>query len=232
MKILAIDCSTEACSVALSDNGELTECFELAAREHTQKLLPMVSKILSDSELSLSQIDAIGFGRGPGSFTGLRICLGAVQGLAFGSEIPVIPISSLAALAQTAIDAHQIADSTLLLSTLDARMDEIYWGVYQATNGLVELQGSESLTTPEQLVIPQSMFEVGEILAIGHGLNYGQRIACAAKISMLDATLLPRASAVLRLACSKYQEGHLLSAHEALPLYLRDQVTWKKLAEQ
>lgn len=232
MKILAIDCSTEACSVALSYNGEITEHFELAAREHTQRLLPMVSQILSASELSLQQIDAIAFGRGPGSFTGLRICLGAVQGLAFGAEIPVIPISSLAALAQTAIDTHRIADATLLLSTLDARMEEIYWGVYKTTKGLAELQGPESLTAPEQLTIPQSMLDSGEIVAIGHGLNYGPRIACASKVSMLDSELLPRASAVLRLACAEYEEGHLLCADEALPLYLRDQVTWKKLAEQ
>lgn len=232
MKLLAIDCSTEACSVALFNDGEITECFELAARAHTQRLLPMVSQVLSDSDLSLQQIDAIGFGRGPGSFTGLRICLGAVQGLAFGSEIPVIPISSLAALAQTAVGVHPIADATVLLSTLDARMDEIYWGVYEVTKGLVELRGRESLSAPEQLAIPQSTLDNGGIVAIGHGLNYGQRIACANQISILDLELLPRASAVLALACAEYRKGHLLSAHQALPLYLRDQVTWKKLADQ
>ncbi len=232
MKLLAIDCSTAACSVALSLNGETTECLELAAREHTQKLLPMVSEILSDSGVSLQHLDGISFGRGPGSFTGLRICLGAVQGLAFGADLPVIPISSLAALAQTAIDKHAVTSDSRVLSTLDARMDEIYWGMYCTQDGLVESVSTEYLTSPEDLNIPAGQPDQVEIVATGTGMQYGHRIACRNDVQILDPDLLPTATAVLRLACAEYQKGHFYDAHEALPIYLRDQVTWKKLAQQ
>ena len=224
MKILALDCSTEACSVALLDNGELlAEEFTLAPREHTQRLLPMVDGLLAASEIGLQQLDAIAFGRGPGSFTGLRICLSVVQGLAFGGDLPVIPVSTLAALAQTGVMSALVPDGALVLSALDARMDEIYWGLYRQVDGLVVLEGEEQLSPPERLSLPVST--TGQpCIALGSGWNYAQRIPAAADVAMADSQLLPRASAVALLA----QSGPLLQADEALPTYLRDQVAWKK----
>ncbi|MEE8056701.1 MAG: tRNA (adenosine(37)-N6)-threonylcarbamoyltransferase complex dimerization subunit type 1 TsaB [Pseudomonadales bacterium] len=239
MKLLAIDCSTEACSVALLDDtkqvdgGLIGESFELAPREHTQRLLPMVDHLLAQTETSLRQLDAIAFGCGPGSFTGLRICIGAVQGLAFGADLPVIPVSTLTALAQTGLSSENVSggDPTVasmrVLSALDARMDEIYWGIHCVVNGLVVLEGEEQLSAPEQLTLPESCSD-SHWIAVGSGWNYAERIACASEISIIDNQLLPRASAVAVLAQRKYQLGHLLQADEAVPTYLRDDVAWKK----
>ena len=111
MKLIAVDSSSEACSVAILQGDEMIESWQLAPRQHTQKLLPMLDQLLAEAALSVGQCDAITFARGPGSFTGLRVCISLVQGLAFGADIPVVPVSSLAALAQTAID-QQLKDST------------------------------------------------------------------------------------------------------------------------
>src|SRR5690606_10081736 len=129
--ILALDSATDACSVALYRDGEVTSLFELAAKSHTQRLLPMVDELLQSADCTLKDLDAIAFGRGPGSFTGLRICLGIVQGLAFGANLPVIPVSTLAAMASGfwREPAQYSALPLPLLVALDARMDEIYWAV-------------------------------------------------------------------------------------------------------
>ena len=224
MKLLAMDCSTEACSVALLDNGQIiAEEFELAARQHTQRLLPMVDKLLAASETSLNQLDAIAFGRGPGSFTGLRICLGAVQGLAFGADLPVIAVSTLAALAQTGVMSGVVPAGATVLSTLDARMDEIYSAVYTEAGGLVVASGAEQLCSPELLRLPVSSADY-PCVVLGSGWNYAERIAAAATVVCHDTQLLPRAAAVGMLA----PREPLLRADQAIPRYLRDQVAWKK----
>jgi tRNA threonylcarbamoyladenosine biosynthesis protein TsaB len=243
MKILALDCSTSACSVAVSTGSEIVSRHELAAREHTQRLLPMVDKVLVDAGISLNQLDAIAFGRGPGSFTGIRICLGAVQGLAFGAQLPVVGISSLAALAQTAIETQVIADNEWLMSSFDARMDEIYWGLYRVEQGLVVPAQEDRLSKPESLHLPEiKPAESGSISdglpvirAVGSGLIYGERIACYdALIPLLSETtsqeLLPQASALLRLATQEFEQGNYCSADKASPSYLRDEVAWQKQA--
>jgi len=228
MKLLAIDSSTEACSVALLDGDELLEQYLLAPREHTQRLLPMVDAVLAETGTKLSQLDAIAFGRGPGSFTGLRICLGVVQGLAFGAELPVVPVSSLAALAQTAIDQQAVISGESILSTLDARMNEIYWGVFSIENGLAVALADEQLSAPEQLRLTELLSTTKSIVGVGSGWQYGERIACATEVSRIEAGLLPRAAAVARLAQRDFELGLSCSADQALPTYLRDQVAWKK----
>src|SRR5690606_35013648 len=137
--ILALDSATDACSVALYRDGEVTALFELAAKSHSRRLLPMVDELLQNAGCSLKDLDAIAFGRGPGSFTGLRICLGVVQGLAFGANLPVIPVSTLAAMASGYL--RECAGSGLpppLLVALDARMEEIYWAIFEADEKCVE----------------------------------------------------------------------------------------------
>lgn len=237
MKILALDCSTEACSVALyhrataDADAQVFEHFELCARQHTERLLPMVHGVLAETETSLQQIDAIAFGRGPGSFTGLRICTGAVQGLAFGADLPVIAVSSLAALAQTAAQSSdlELPATVNLLATIDARMDEIYWACYRLENGTLQSLGDERLTAPEQ--IPGQVLAPAEnlpVAAIGSGWTYSERIPAANTVQVACATLLPRASAVAKLAGTEYQQGRVLSAEQALPVYLRDTVAWPR----
>lgn len=239
MKILALDCSSEACSVALlSDTAaaspEIHSLFELAPRQHTQRLLPLVEQLLAEHETSITQLDAIAFGRGPGSFTGLRICLGAVQGLAYGADLPVLPVSTLAAQAQHYISSTAgMSDySGLLVSTLDARMDEIYWGVYQLQGSTVQSLGNERLTAPEQLSLSDSGAEASQQLSasmiIGSGLNYAPRIPHIDQFTAQHAEALPTASGVAKLAHIDFLQGRSCRADQALPVYLRDEVAWQK----
>jgi len=230
MKLLALECSTEACSVALGIDGEVTELFELAPRAHTQRLLPMVDSLMTTATVKLAELDAIAFGRGPGSFTGLRICLGAVQGLAFGAQLPVLPISSLAVLAQTAIESQQVAGSGLIVSSFDARMDEIYWGLFRREGGLVQSVAEEQLCSPEQLQLPQQYRNNDGVSIVGSGWDYGERIAPLDNTLSIAPQLLPRASALVTLASAAFAAGAALAASEALPVYLRDQVAWNKPA--
>ncbi len=140
-KILAIDTVTEGCSAALLIGEEIVEQFEVTPRGHTQKILPMVDQLLAESGHKLGELDAIAFDRGPGSFTGLRITAGVVQGLAYGADLPVVAVSSLAALARA---HHQATGATFVLSAIDARMGEVYWGAYRIDpQGIPQLQGEE-----------------------------------------------------------------------------------------
>ena len=123
-KILALDTSTDACSVALEVDGERTEIFKVIPRKHTHELLPMVEQILASAQLSVRQLDAVAFGRGPGSFAGIRIATGVTQGLAFAADLPVVPVSSLAALSQGYYRVSNDQDSPII-SALDARMNEV-----------------------------------------------------------------------------------------------------------
>ena len=122
--LLALDTSTEACSVALWHKGEKTYLDELAQRTHTKRILPMVDELLANSGINLKQVDALAFGRGPGSFTGVRVGAGIAQGLAFGADLPVIAVSNLTAMAQAAFELHQAENVT---AAIDARMNEVYF---------------------------------------------------------------------------------------------------------
>lgn len=126
MKLLALDTSTEACSAALFIDGEIRQRFEITPKAHTKLLLPMIESLLAEAELKLSQLDALAFGCGPGSFTGLRIATGVVQGLAFGADLPIVPVSTLAALAQNRLPE-------LAFVATDARIGEIFGVFINAT---------------------------------------------------------------------------------------------------
>src|SRR5690606_19863123 len=130
-RILALDTATDACSVALNIDGEVTEDFIVAPQEHTRRLLPMVDGLLAAGQIALGDLDAIAFTRGPGSFTGLRICVGVVQGLAFGADLPVIGVSTLLTMTASAQRLLNLEPTSLVLPALDARMGELYWGLYQ-----------------------------------------------------------------------------------------------------
>src|SRR3989338_484571 len=140
--ILALDTSTEACSCALQVRGEIIEDYAVIPRQHAQNILPMIQQLLHKAGLTFAQLDAIAFGRGPGSFTGLRIAAGVAQGLALASDLPVLPVSTLAALA---LQGHADTGDSALLACLDARIDEVYWAWYSIENGLPVLQGEEVL---------------------------------------------------------------------------------------
>lgn len=232
VKILAVDTATEACSAALYINGELFERYELAPREHTQLILQMVEQLLEQQQLTLKQLDALAFGRGPGSFTGVRIATGVVHGLAFASDLPVVPVSTLAAIAQY---AHQQNGQSQVLAGIDARMGGIYWGAYAlGDNGLMQLQGSEQIASPDALQLPESGDWFGAGSAWGsYQTELQQRVEQTTTIRLLDrdSALLPHAAAMAELAATEFVQGHAQSAAQAQPVYLRDDVA-KKSAQQ
>ena len=158
-RILAIETATEACSVALLLEDEVQERFEIAPRQHAALLLPFVESLLASAAIGLDRLDAIAFGCGPGSFTGLRIAAGMTQGLAFGANLPVVPVSTLAALAQGTVVQHGVR---AVLAALDARMKEVYWGAFRCDDtGLVEPLGGEAVSVPQRVRVPAADHWVG-----------------------------------------------------------------------
>ena len=221
MKLLAIDTVTEGCSAALLYNDEIHERYELTPRGHSQKILPMVDALLSQADLKLAQLDAIVMDRGPGSFTGVRIGVSVVQGLAFAMDLPVISISSLAALAQA---AYRQRGSENVLSVIDARMGEVYWGHYQLDNGRMCLQAAEAVSPVAGIKqLP------GDWLAVGSGCQtYTDELAAIAGVHCEDCEAsYPHAAFLLELACFDWEAQNLLSAEQVQPVYLRDKVAKK-----
>jgi tRNA threonylcarbamoyladenosine biosynthesis protein TsaB len=222
-RLLALDTATEACSAALLDGKVLRERFELAPREHARLLLPMVESLLNEANLALADLDAIAFGRGPGSFTGVRIAAGMAQGLAFAAGLPVAPVSSLAALAQGAADAGH----SRVLAAIDARMGEVYWGAFVAgEDGLVAMDGIEEVCSPETVPLPEGAdwFGAGTGWATYTEVLQG-RLGPAVTAS--DGNRFPQAGAVARLAAADVADGNVLAPEQALPVYLRNQVAQK-----
>ena len=220
--LLALDTATEACSVALLHNGQVFSRYAVIPRLHAQSILPMISEVLVEAGIAKTDLQAIAFGRGPGAFTGLRIAVGVVQGLAFALELPVLPVSNLAAIAQRAYreqGAEQIAVA------IDARMDEVYWGCYAVVDGEVRLQGMEAVLAPERADLPRTA--QGQWFAAGTGWQaYAQRLAVP--VYGRDEQLLPDAQDVLTLARGMWQRGEAITAQAAQPIYLRDQVATPK----
>ena len=229
-KILAIDTATEACSAALYIDGEITEQFKIAPREHTQLILEMIETLLDQSGLKVAELDALAFGRGPGSFTGVRIATGIVQGLAFASDLPVIPISTLAALAQQACDNHQHSH---VLSAIDARMGEIYWACYaKDENNLMRLSAAEQVSPAESVILT----DASSSLWCGAGSGWDSykdqlKIILGDQITDIYQDELPHSSSIVKLAADAFQRGEIIEASQALPVYLRNDVA-KKKAEQ
>ena len=226
-RILALDTSSEACSVALLDQGQLSEDFRMAPREHTRLLLPMVDGLLQQAQLKLSDLDALAFGCGPGSFTGLRIAAGMVQGLAWGADLPVVAVSTPAAMAY---DAAQSLATSQILVLIDARMDEVYAGLYEIQGESVTPLAAERVCAPERLddVLPLLN---GPVAVVGSGLGYEERFpqALRALIQARDPDLQPRAGAVARLGLQQWLRGEQLRPDQVQPVYLRDEVAWNKL---
>ncbi|WBE25989.1 tRNA (adenosine(37)-N6)-threonylcarbamoyltransferase complex dimerization subunit type 1 TsaB [Denitrificimonas caeni] len=220
--LLALDTATEACSVALLHNGQVFSRYAVIPRLHAQSILPMISEVLAEAGIAKTAIEAIAFGRGPGAFTGLRIAVGVVQGLAFALELPVLPVSNLAAIAQRACREHGVSQVAV---AIDARMDEVYWGCFTLVNGEVSLQGMEAVVAPEGAQLPRNA--QGDWFAAGTGWQaYAERIAVP--VSAKDAQLLPHAADILTLAQGMWQRGESIAAQAAQPIYLRDQVATPK----
>jgi tRNA threonylcarbamoyladenosine biosynthesis protein TsaB len=222
--LLALDTATEACSVALLHEGRVLSHYEVIPRQHAQRVLPMIRTLLDEAGVALSAIDAIAFGRGPGAFTGVRIAVGVVQGLAFALERPVLPISNLALLAQRAWREH---GAEQVAAAIDARMDEVYWGCYRQAQGEMRLLGVEAVLAPELAGLPAAAS--GDWFGAGTGWGtFGTRIALTPYDQAPD--LLPHAHDLLSLAGFAWARGEAVAADQAQPVYLRDKVATPKAA--
>ncbi|GLS84748.1 tRNA (adenosine(37)-N6)-threonylcarbamoyltransferase complex dimerization subunit type 1 TsaB [Paraferrimonas haliotis] len=221
--ILAIDTCTELCSAALWINGNLDGLAKEAPREHSQQLLPMVQTLLERHNLKLTDIDGLAFGRGPGSFTGIRICTSMAQGLSLGANLPCQGVSTLAAMAQQALQVHQVQQ---VVCAIDARMGEVYFGHYRLQNGQLQQVSKEVVATPEQ-ILQQVSLDSAPAIAVGTGFeSYPQLLQLAPALTLSDQVRFPDAKAIASIAASS-DEWHSCESIE--PVYLRNTVTWKKL---
>lgn len=226
-RILAIDTATEACSVALWNQGETHALFELCPREHTQRILPMVQQVLAESGVTLNQLDALAFGRGPGSFTGVRIGIGIAQGLALGAGLPLLGISTLQTMAE---GAWRVTGANRVLAAIDARMGEVYWGQFerQQDGSWLESEGEAVLSQPQVLERAQGL--QGEWAHVGTGWQTYPDLVTGSSLTLRDGQiLLPQAEDMLPLALQAWQKGLAVQVENAKPTYLRNEVTWKKL---
>jgi len=221
MNLLAIDTATENCSAALLCGRQLLERSELAPRRHAELILPMIDSLLAEAGLSRRRLDGIAVGRGPGAFTGVRLAISVAQGLALGLDIPVVPVSSLAALAQ---DAPPETHGDALLAVIDARMGEIYAGAFRrGSDGLVAPIMDEMVGRATEFTFPQS--KNWSVLGSGWAA-YSEALAARlpAPPRFADGTRFPQARAIARLAQPQFAAGRGVSPEYALPVYLRDKV--------
>ena len=228
MKLLALDTSSEGCSAALLVDGELTERFELAPRGHTRLLMPMVRNLLDEGHLRPGDLDALAFACGPGSFTGLRIATGVVQGLAWGLDLPVVPVSSLAAVALGVMDAVPGDDCAGVAVAFDARMGEVYWGCFANRDGTPIPLGEERVCPPAMVALasgPTTWAGAGP----GWAFSRDMPAAVVEQVTSVDESLVPRASWVARRGAIGFEQGRGVPAEQAQPVDIRDEVAWKKL---
>jgi tRNA threonylcarbamoyladenosine biosynthesis protein TsaB len=226
MKLLAVDTATERCSVALWIDGEVIQQERILNRAHAEVVLPMVSALLAEAGYTLNQLDGVGFGRGPGGFTGIRVAVSVAQGLAFGTGLPVLPVSDLEAIAA---GAFRLYAEPRILVCMDARMDEVYWGAYSVSEAGICRHADESVASPGTVEMPDTDPWYGA----GAGFQaYPQRLRerLAALLSGVDAEMLPAAFDIATLAAKAYARGEQLPAEQALPVYIRDRVAWPKPA--
>jgi len=219
MKLLAFETATEGCSVALWLDGEVRERFELAPRRHAELSLPWAGELLAEAGIAKSQLDAIAVGRGPGAFTGVRLAIAIGQGIALALDRPVVPVSTLAALAMQAPGPHVIA-------AIDARMSEVYSGAFQLRDGDAFALDAEIVSGPDLVQLPPD-------IARWHGVGTGFA-ACDGALRersperwlAIDANALPRAGDVARLAAHAFARGEAVAPERVEPAYLRNHVAF------
>ncbi len=219
MRILSIETSTEYCSVALWQDGALMERCELVGQKHSELLLAMLDGLLQDAGCRMQDMDGIAFGKGPGSFTGVRIACGVAQGLAFGAGLNVVGVCTLQALAQAS--GHD-----KVIAALDARMGEIYLAAYEKFDGVWEeiLEPCLCKAADAPLLAGAGWYGAGSGFAV-----YEAELSAryAGQLSGIDASAVPQAGAVAQIAADEFAQGNAVDAALALPLYLRDKVALK-----
>jgi len=239
MKVLALDTATEACSAALSIDGAVSERYEVIGRGHAERLLPMVQELLAEAGLALAALDGIAFGRGPGSFTGLRIGAGVTQGLALGADLRVVPVSDLAALASR---AATLRSERFVLTCLDARMAQVYWAAYDCADPAAPVALTpEAVSDPERVWLPggseqravngeQHAGDFPVFLGAGHGFSTYPALhtLLGDRLGGFDAELLPHAREIALIGEREFRRGGGVDPERAVPVYLRDEVAHRK----
>ena len=233
MKLLALETATEACSVALYLDGDVLERFEIAPRRHAELTLPWIDELLAHAGIAKSQLDAVACGRGPGAFTGVRLAVAMVQGLALALDRPAIGVSTLETLALPAMRMLDARDEAIdgVLAAIDARMGEIYLADYRRDgSGAWVRHGDECVIAPSSVVLPDAEPRIG----VGTGFsaeNGALATGLAAQLSRVDAAALPHAVDVARLAAAAFSRGEGRAPEDIQPAYLRNKVALT-LAEQ
>lgn len=224
MKILAVETSTEYCSVALWQDGTVNERCELVGQRHSEVLMAMVDALLKDAALGIKDVDGIAFGKGPGSFTGVRIACGVAQGLALGLDVNVVGVCTLHALAEA-------SGKEKVIAALDARMGELYLAAYERRAGSWETVIEPCLCRADTApaVSGDNWFGAGSGFAVSPSTNSGQALSAhyGKQLAGVDAQAVPQAGAVARLGAGEFARGNAVDAALALPLYLRDKVALK-----
>lgn len=224
MRLLAIDTVTEMCSVALQIGDEIISREQIAARSHTELILPMVDAVLAEAGCRLQSLDALAVDRGPGSFTGLRIGIGVAQGLAFGANLPVLEISSLASLAQS---IYQSKKHDHVLACIDARQAEIYWACFSQHKGLMQAVTAELVTPANLLHTPANSVWFG----VGTGFDaYSKELSQNARVYLSGylGQTYPLARGMLPLAQALWQNGVRCKPEDLAPVYIRNNVVTLK----
>jgi tRNA threonylcarbamoyladenosine biosynthesis protein TsaB len=229
--ILAIDAATDACSVAIYRDGSYQERHEVAPRQHSQRLFGMLRELLPSGNLREQGVEAIAYGCGPGSFTGLRIAASAVQGLAYTNQLPAVAVSSLACQVQAALRMGEVESGDLVLSLLDARIKEVYYAIYAFENGLPVLREGPHACAPDQVIAGDAF---GTLRAVGDGCAYLQQLPAKLRTRLVSVApaVLPTARDLIPLALDALASGRVQLPAQVQPVYVRDEINWKKLAEQ
>jgi tRNA threonylcarbamoyladenosine biosynthesis protein TsaB len=229
--ILAIDTATEACSVAVYVNGEYREVYEVIPRQHSQRLFAMLQSLVPDGRLRDHGIEAIAYSCGPGSFTGLRIAASAVQGLAYTAGLPVIPVSTLALQAQTALRLGLVTADADVLSILDARINEVYYALCRFAGGVAVVQQGPVACAAGSVLVDAS---ITALAAVGSGCRFVEELPgdLRARLRLSAPDLLPAARDLVPGALAALALGEWQKPQEVQPVYVRDEINWKKLAEQ
>lgn len=223
MKLLAIETSSAQGSIALGVDDRLQERTIPTPREQTELVLPLIGELLTSAGLELAELDAIVFGRGPGSFTGLRVAATVAQGLSLASGRPIVAVSSLAALAQRVHASHAVPS---VLACIDARMREVYWGLYRFSAGLAILDGVEEIGAADRVPVPAGPAWA----AAGSGFaEHAQALAeHRRRAEAVLPDLMPRASDLLALGRDAAIGGRFVTPEAAVPVYLRNADAWRR----
>ncbi len=230
--ILALDTSTEACSAALIVGEQHYFQFDICPREHNQRILTMVKTVLTEANINLEQIDALAFGSGPGSFTGVRIATGIVQGLAFGADKPVVAVSSLAAMAH---GVHRLQGDKNVISAIDARMSEIYLGAYNIPQlGHISEMIAEKVLAPDNALADIKTLQIEDAVQVqwagtGTGWQTYETVLTEQIPAQVSSHEFPHALDIAMLAQTAFMTGEAVDAENVRPSYLRNKVAWKKL---